>query len=97
MLGSLYSPGKKETNGDFLQRNAMNRARIWQKLIGSRVKRRSERQGDQLEDLHGSSAKDNEDLSKSNRKGYETNTSWKTIIYILGGRGWERKGWGGIN
>lgn len=31
---------------------------FWKELIGGSVKGKSERQGDQLEDLHGSSAKD---------------------------------------
>ena len=29
---------QKETTGDFVQRNAINRAGIWQRLVGSSVK-----------------------------------------------------------
>lgn len=37
------------------------KAGIWKELVGSNVKGRSERRGDQLEDLCGSSARGNED------------------------------------
>ena len=52
---------QKETTGDFVQRNAINRAGIWQRLVGSSVKGRSEQQ-DQLQVLRISSAKGSKGL-----------------------------------
>ena len=58
---------QKETTGDFVQRNAMNRAGIRQRLVSSDVKGKSEQQ-DQLKVLHVSSAKGSKDLGGASGK-----------------------------